>query len=59
MRAVLIFANILLACVLAQGAIQWLNEPSVNAEVATSVSKERRSSAPQPRNIQQQMIPQR
>jgi len=59
MRAVLIFANILLACILAQGAIQWLNEPSVDAEVATSVSKERRSSAPQPRNIQQQMNPQR
>ena len=59
MRAVLIFANILLACILAQGAIQWLNEPSVDAEVATSVSKERRSAAPQPKNIQQQMIPQR
>ena len=60
MRAILIFANILLACIIAQGAIQWLNEPSVNAEVATTATKERRSSAPQPKNIQQQqMIPQR
>ena len=54
MRAILIFANILLACIIAQGAIQWLNEPSVNAEVATSVNKERRSSAPQAKNVQQQ-----
>ncbi|MBR2098853.1 MAG: hypothetical protein IJ926_04120, partial [Firmicutes bacterium] len=54
MRAILIFANILLACIIAQGAIQWLNEPSVDAEVATSVNKERRSSAPQAKNIQQQ-----
>ena len=54
MRAILIFANILLACIIAQGAIQWLNEPSVDAEVATSATKERRSTAPQAKNIQQQ-----
>ena len=54
MRALLIFANILLACIIAQGAIQWLNEPSVNAEVPTSAKGERRSSTPQPKNIQQQ-----
>ena len=59
MRAILIFANILLAGLIALGASQWLSEPSVNAEVATSVTKERRSSAPQPRNIQQQVTPQR
>ena len=53
MRAILIFANILLACIIAQGAIQWLNEPSVNAEVATTVNRERRTSAPQPKNVQQ------
>ena len=58
MRAILIFANILLAGLIALGASQWLSEPSVNAEVATSVTKERRSSAPQPKNIQQ-VTPQR
>ena len=55
MRAILIFANILLAGLIALGASQWLSEPSVNAEVATSVTKERRSSAPQAKNIQQQI----
>ena len=59
MRAILIFANILLAGLIALGASQWLGEPSVNAEVATSVTKERRSSAPQPKNIQQQVTPRR
>ena len=54
MRAVLIFANILLACIIAQGAIQWLNEPSVDAEITVSGTKERRSSTPQPKDIQQQ-----
>ena len=54
MRAILIFANILLAGLIALGASQWLGEPAVNAEVATSVGKERKSSAPQPKNVQQQ-----
>lgn len=55
MRAILIFANILLAGIIALGASQWLSEPSVEAEVATTATKERRSSAPQPKNIQQQI----
>jgi hypothetical protein len=59
MRAVLIFANILLVCIIAQGAIQWLGESTDATEVATSATKERRSSAPQPRNIQQQTAQQR
>jgi len=54
MRAILIFANILLACIIAQGAISWLNEPSVEAQVATTATKERRASTPQPRPIAQQ-----
>ena len=54
MRAILIFANILLAGLIALGASQWLGEPDVNAEIATSVTKERKSSTPQPKNIQQQ-----
>ena len=59
MRAILIFANILLAGIIALGASQWLGESSDNTEVATSVTKERRSSTPQPKNIQQIQQPQR
>ena len=56
MRAILIFANILLAGLIALGASQWLGEPAVNAEVATSVGKEHKSSAPQPKNAARSIL---
>ena len=58
MRAILIFANLILACVIAYCAYGWYNEPSVGAEVATSVSKERKAASPQP-NVVAQRQPQR
>ena len=54
MRAILIVINLLLACVIVQGAIHWLNEPSVDAEVVTAATKERRQTTPQPRPVQTQ-----
>ena len=54
MRAILVFANLILACVIAYCAYGWYNEPSVGAEVATSVSKERKAASPQPKAITQQ-----
>ena len=52
MRAILIVINLLLACVIVQGAIHWLNEPSVDAEVVTAATKERRQATPQPKPVQ-------
>jgi len=54
MRAILIVINLVLACVIVQGAIHWLNEPSVNAEVVTTSTKERKAATPQPRPVQAQ-----
>ena len=54
MRAILIVINLLLACVIVQGAIHWLNEPTVDAEVVTAATKERRQATPQPRPVQAQ-----
>ena len=54
MRAILIFANLILACIVAYGAYSWLTEPTVGAEIATSVNKERKAAAPQPKNVAQQ-----
>jgi len=54
MRAILIVINLLLACVIVQGAIHWLNEPSVNAEVVATAKKERRATTPDPRPVQAQ-----
>ena len=54
MRAILIVINLLLACVIVQGAIHWLNEPTANAEVVATATKERKASTPQPRPVQAQ-----
>ena len=54
MKAILIFANLLLATFIVVGAVSWLKEPTVDAEIATPTNKERRVSAPQPRQISQQ-----
>ena len=54
MRAILIVINLLLACVIVQGAIHWLNEPSVDAEVVPTGAKERRQATPQPKPVQAQ-----
>ena len=51
MRTILICANLILAAFVAFHGYEWLNEPTVEAEVATSVTKERRASTPQPRPV--------
>ena len=57
MRTILLFANLILAAFAAFHAFEWLNEPSVKAEVATSVTRERRVSAPQPTPVVQAQQP--
>ena len=58
-RTILLFANLILAAFVAFHAYEWLNEPSAETEVATSVTKERRASTPQPRPVvTQQTMPQ-
>ena len=59
MRTILICANLILAAFVAFHGYEWLNEPKAEAEVATSVKKERRASTPQPRPVTvQQTFPQ-
>ena len=59
MRTILICANLILAAFVAFRGYEWLNEPTVEAEVATSATKERRASTPQPRPVTvQQTFPQ-
>ncbi|MBO7089047.1 MAG: hypothetical protein J6W70_04005, partial [Lentisphaeria bacterium] len=53
MRHVLIFANLILATFVCFNAYEWLSEPSVEAEVATTAKRERRASTPQPTPISQ------
>ena len=57
MRHVLILVNLILATIVGFHAYEWLNEPSVEAEVAVSTAKERRASAPQPTPIVQMQQP--
>ena len=59
MRTILICVNLILAAFVAFHGYEWLNEPTAEAEVATSVKKERRASTPQPRPVtMQQTFPQ-
>ena len=59
MRTILLFANLILAAFVVFHGYEWLNEPSVEAEVATTVKKERRASTPQPQPVAvQQIFPQ-
>ena len=53
MRHVLILTNLILATIVGFNAYEWLTEPSVEAEVATTATRERRASTPQPRSIAQ------
>ena len=53
MRHVLILTNLILATIVGFNAYEWLTEPSVEAEVATTATRERRASTPQPRPIAQ------
>ena len=57
MRTILLFANLILATFVAFHAYEWLNEPSVEAEVATSATRERRVSTPQPAPVVQAQQP--
>ena len=59
MRTILICANLILAAFAAFYGYEWLSEPTAEAEVATSVKKERRASTPQVRPVTvQQTFPQ-
>ena len=60
MRHVLILANLILATFVGFNAYEWLNEPSVEAEVPATTARERRTSTPQPTPIvqTQQLWPQ-
>ncbi|MBR4716964.1 MAG: hypothetical protein IKP09_02785 [Lentisphaeria bacterium] len=59
MRTILMFVNLILAAFVAFHGYEWLTEPKVEAEVATSATKERRASVPQPQPVTaQQMFPQ-
>ena len=53
MRHVLIIANLILATFVGFNAYEWLSESSVEAEVATTTTRERRASTPQPTPISQ------
>ena len=53
MRSVLILVNLILATIVGFHAYEWLSEPSVEAEVATTTTRERRASTPQPTPISQ------
>ena len=55
MRTILLFGNLILAAFAVFNAYEWLNEPSVEAEVAASATKER--PAPQPTPVVQSQQP--
>ena len=57
MRHVLIFANLILATFVCFNAYEWLSEPSVEAEVATTAKRERRAAIPQPTPVAQTQQP--
>ena len=57
MRHVLIFANLILATFVCFNAYEWLSEPSVEAEVATTAKRERRAATPQPTPVAQTQQP--
>ena len=57
MRTILLFTNLILAAFAAFHAYEWLNEPSVETEVATTAAKERRAATPQPTPVVQAQQP--
>ena len=53
MRTILVFINLILASVVAYTGYAWLNEPSADAELAVTTTKERHAVTPQPRPVTQ------